>query len=215
MHGVSEQKVRRRLSAEERRHQIVESARAVFLRQGYAGTRTREIAEQAGITEAFLYRFFDSKEDLYKASVVEPMGELVAELQATANGLGASDFRGREVLRQVNQMLARFMDDSAPFLATLWLRELGRGRVFYQEELLPLLGKPLNAVISKITGWNAPADEHSLIFAAMVGTHVSIAVDVMMRGEPRDARRTADQLTQLFADGIPASVAESVVEFSR
>ncbi|MDA4108517.1 hypothetical protein BHQ17_01055 [Mycolicibacterium holsaticum] len=215
MRCVSEPKVRRRLSAQERRHQIVESARAVFLRQGYAGTRTREIAEQAGITEAFLYRFFDSKEDLYKASVVEPMGELVAELQATANGLGASDFSGREVLRQVNQMLARFMDESAPFLATLWLRELGRGRVFYQEELLPLLGKPLNSVISKITGWSAPADEHSLIFAAMIGTHVAIAVDVMMRDEPRDARRTADQLTQLFADGVPDSVAESVVQFSR
>ncbi|ORV49062.1 hypothetical protein AWC05_02495 [Mycobacterium florentinum] len=215
MRNVSERDGRRRLSAQERRHQIVESARAVFLRQGYAGTRTREIAEQAGITEAFLYRFFDSKQDLYKASVVEPMRELVAELQATANGIGASDFRGREVLRQVNQMLARFMDESAPFLAALWLRELGRGRVFYQEELRPLLGKPLNSVISKITGWNAPADEHSLIFAAMVGTHVAIAMDAMLRGERLDARRTADQLTQLFADGVPPSVAESLVEFSR
>lgn len=206
---------RRRLSAPERRHQIVESARAVFLRQGYAGTRTRQIAEQAGITEAFLYRFFDSKQELYKASVVEPMRELVAELQATANGIGASEFSGREVLRQVNQMLARFMDESAPFLAALWLREVGRGRAFYQDELRPLLGKPINSVISKITGWSAPADEHSLIFPAMIGVHVALAMDSMLRGEHRDSRRTADQLTQLFADGVPEDVAESLVDFSR
>jgi TetR/AcrR family transcriptional regulator len=212
---MSDGGARRRLSAEERRHQIVESARTVFLRQGFVGTRTREIADEAGITEAFLFRFFTSKQELYEAAVAEPMRDLVAELLATANGIGASDVNGREVLRQINQMLARFMSESAPFLATLWLRELGRGREFYQRELRPSLSRPINSVISRITGWNEPADEHSLIFAAFVGVHVALAMDAMLRERTFDPRQTAEQLTRLFADGIPEEIQESVVDFSR
>jgi AcrR family transcriptional regulator len=212
---VADKNARQRLPAQERRHQIVESARTVFLRQGFAGTRTREIAEEAGITEAFLYRFFPSKEALYEAAVVDPMRDLVAELLATANGIGASDVDGREVLRQVNQMLARFMSDSAPFLATLWLRELGRGRVFYENELRPLLAQPINTIISKITGWNAPADDHSLIFATIIGVHVALAMDAMLRRRVFDPRRTGEQLTLLFAQGVPEAVQKSVVDPSR
>jgi AcrR family transcriptional regulator len=204
---------RPRLSAEERRVKILEAARTVFLRQGFVGTRTREIAVEAGITEAFLYRFFPSKEAIYEAAVLEPMRELVAELQSTAQGIGVGDAGGREVLRQVNQMLARFMSDSAPFLATVWLRELGRGRQFYEGELRPLLGGPLNLVISKITGWQEPASERSLIFAAMVGVHVALAADAMLRNRVFDPRRTGDQLTQIFADGMPADVQEALVVF--
>jgi|SRR5581483_10204405 len=211
---MTENHRRPRLSAEERRKKIIEAARTVFLEQGFVGTRTREIAEEAGITEAFLYRFFRSKEAIYEAAVQEPMRELVAELLSATQGIGAGDASGREVLRQMNQMLARFMSDSAPFLATVWLRELDQGRDFYENELAPVMRKPLNDVLAKITGWHEPADARSFIFAAVVGSHVALAVDAMLRERGFDPRETGDQLTQLYSDGMPVEVQNAPVDFA-
>jgi AcrR family transcriptional regulator len=215
---MAENRKRVRLSAEERRNKIIEAARRVFLEQGFVGARTREIAEEAGITEAFLYRFFRSKEAIYEAAIQEPMRELVAELLAATRdigeGFGDRPASGREVLRQTNQMLARFMSESAPFLATVWLRELGQGRDFYENELRPVLRKPLNDVLAKITGWQEPADTRSFIFAAMVGSHVALAVDSMLRGRTFDPRVTGDQLTKIFSDGMPADVQDAPVVFA-
>jgi AcrR family transcriptional regulator len=54
-----------RLSASDRRQQILEVASGIFARRGYQGTTTREIAEEAGVNEALLFRHFPSKENLY------------------------------------------------------------------------------------------------------------------------------------------------------
>jgi AcrR family transcriptional regulator len=54
-----------RLSARDRREQILEVASGIFARKGYEGATTREIAEEAGVNEALLFRHFPSKENLY------------------------------------------------------------------------------------------------------------------------------------------------------
>lgn len=60
-----------RLSATDRRHQILEVASGMFARKGYQGTTTREIAEEAGVNEALLFRHFPSKENLYWTLIEE------------------------------------------------------------------------------------------------------------------------------------------------
>jgi TetR/AcrR family transcriptional regulator len=60
-----------RLSATDRRQQILEVASGLFARKGYQGTTTREIAEQAGVNEALLFRHFPSKENLYWSMIEE------------------------------------------------------------------------------------------------------------------------------------------------
>ncbi len=58
-----------RCSAEDRRHQILETATDLFARQGFQGTTTRQIAERAQVNEAIIFRHFPSKEDLYWAVI--------------------------------------------------------------------------------------------------------------------------------------------------
>lgn len=60
-----------RLSATDRRQQILEVASGMFARKGYQGTTTREIAEEAGVNEALLFRHFPSKENLYWTLIEE------------------------------------------------------------------------------------------------------------------------------------------------
>lgn len=54
-----------RLPGAERREAILEASLHLFAQHGLHGVTTRQIAEAAGVSEALLYRHFDSKEDLY------------------------------------------------------------------------------------------------------------------------------------------------------
>jgi AcrR family transcriptional regulator len=67
-----EQTNRVRLSKDERRQQIVESAKLVFVKKGYSATTTASIAKQAEIAEVTLFRYFDSKKDIFNA-VIDPI----------------------------------------------------------------------------------------------------------------------------------------------
>src|SRR5207237_3295579 len=62
---------RPRLTADERRQAVLDTACRVFSRSSYRGATTAEIAREAGITEPILYRHFGSKRDLYLACLDE------------------------------------------------------------------------------------------------------------------------------------------------
>jgi TetR/AcrR family transcriptional regulator len=56
-----------RMSATDRRAQLIDVAIDLFAKKGFGGTTTREIAAAAGVTEAIIFRHFATKQDLYKA----------------------------------------------------------------------------------------------------------------------------------------------------
>jgi AcrR family transcriptional regulator len=58
-----------RLTAADRREQILAVAANLFARQGFKGTTTKEVAANAGVTEALIFRHFPSKEELYWAVI--------------------------------------------------------------------------------------------------------------------------------------------------
>jgi TetR/AcrR family transcriptional regulator len=58
-----------RISAEDRRQQILDVAMSLFARQGFEGTTTRQIARVARVNEAIIFRHFPTKEDLYWAII--------------------------------------------------------------------------------------------------------------------------------------------------
>ena len=55
---------------------IMEAARKVFTQKGYAGTRTRDIVEEAGINLALLNYYFRSKEKLFEIIMTEKVQQL-------------------------------------------------------------------------------------------------------------------------------------------
>ncbi len=66
---------RQRLSREERRARIIDAALRLFAGRGFSGTRTREIAELAGISETLIFQHFKTKEDLYRTALRELFGQ--------------------------------------------------------------------------------------------------------------------------------------------
>jgi AcrR family transcriptional regulator len=101
----------RRLPGEQRRPQIVAAARRLFARRGYDATTTREIAAEAGVSDALIYRHFPGKEALLRAVVDDGI--------ARFSGLGPPA--------------------GAPTSAEDLVLELGRGFITACEEQLDLL----------------------------------------------------------------------------
>ena len=59
---------------------IREAAKKVFLQKGYAGTRTRDIADEAGINLALLNYYFRSKQKLFEVVMLEKIQKLLFSL---------------------------------------------------------------------------------------------------------------------------------------
>jgi TetR/AcrR family transcriptional regulator len=70
---------RPRLTTDERRRQIIETAVELFAERGFVGTTTRRIADAAGITEAVIFQHFPDKDALYAAALEHKVGESAVE----------------------------------------------------------------------------------------------------------------------------------------
>jgi len=143
-----------RIPAMERRRQILAVATTLFARQGFQGTRTREISSKARVNEAILFRHFPSKEELYWAVLDEKCKARrgFAELQsllhsgrpvpevfaAIADGLLHRNFEDASVLRlwlfsglENHRLYRRFyrayMADYYDLLAAYIRRQVRRG----------------------------------------------------------------------------------------
>ena len=83
-----------RLSAAERKVDVLEAAMVEFAEAGYEGTSTEDIARRAGISQPYLFRLFGTKKELFKATVARCFRETLESFQRAAEGT-----RGEEALK--------------------------------------------------------------------------------------------------------------------
>lgn len=66
---------------EERPQEITEAAFAAFAEKGFGATKVEEVARRAGVSKGLLYRYFETKEELFKAVIRSFVSPKVAELE--------------------------------------------------------------------------------------------------------------------------------------
>ena len=74
-----------RLTADERRADIVEVAVRAFASSGLHGTSTEDIARLAGVSQPYLFRLFGTKRDLFIAALARMFDRLKAEFDDAAD----------------------------------------------------------------------------------------------------------------------------------
>lgn len=127
-------KPKKRLSFEDRRQAILEAAIPLFVEQGFQNVTTRELARQAGVSEALLYQHFPSKEALY-AEVESVLCTRMPSLQSLHDRLDQAE-PSSETLVMVLYLFARLViapprqDDSMPLFPRLILQSLLEGGEF-------------------------------------------------------------------------------------
>ena len=99
----------RRVRGEIRKAGIIEAAASLFSEKGFNGTKTREIAACAGVSEALIFKHFPSKEDLYEAILEEesPVPRLLAQIKELAQ-----QRKDVEVFRVIAETIVQGSPDS-------------------------------------------------------------------------------------------------------
>jgi AcrR family transcriptional regulator len=75
-----------RLTADERRDEILDAALIEFAARGLHGTSTEDIARRVGISQPYVFRLFGTKKRLFIDACGRCMRQALAEMQAAAAG---------------------------------------------------------------------------------------------------------------------------------
>jgi TetR/AcrR family transcriptional regulator len=125
---------RHRMSAAQRRQQLLGEAVRLFASHGFSGTTTKAIAEAGGVSEAIIFRHFKDKEGLFAAILREKARQ-----------------DGYDQMLQTLQVFARRGDDEGLVfhLALRTLERFGRDPDFHRLMLYAVLERPGLAKISR------------------------------------------------------------------
>lgn len=100
-----------------RQDRILESAAAVFSRDGYEGSSIRDIAAMAGVKTAAIYYHFESKEDLYAAIMESHLVDALEKLERCVTAPVSPSRKLRDaILANISGTASR------PLEATVFLR---------------------------------------------------------------------------------------------
>ncbi|HWF85674.1 MAG TPA: helix-turn-helix domain-containing protein [Vicinamibacterales bacterium] len=75
--SVLTRRTRKELVSEWRHHEILEAARRIFARLGYAASNVEEIAKEAGMAKGTVYLYFKSKEEVFAEVLASDTERLV------------------------------------------------------------------------------------------------------------------------------------------
>jgi len=110
---------RRRRSTEEVIDRIIEAAETEFEKFGYDGATTAAIARRAEVTEAQIFRYYGSKQELFRAAIFNPLNRHFSEFMArNIVDLGEASSR-REMARRYIGELQDFMEQHSRMLMSL------------------------------------------------------------------------------------------------
>ena len=118
---------------------ILQAAKEEFLLKGFAGARTTEIAQKAGVNHAMLHYYFNTKEQLFE--------QVMAEVIALFRDSVASVFEQSDmpVLEQIKEAMSRHFDfvRQNPLLPRFIINEISVRPEYIESlksKLLPIAG---------------------------------------------------------------------------
>lgn len=186
---------RTRRSGDEVRHLLLVAARELFSEKGYAETTTREIIKRAGVSDQSLFSHFESKQGLFEAAMLEPLGEFIGAYVAAGSSVPLQDTGSEEMLRR--------------YVEGLYDLIVANRQVFLALSPAQVEHEPARGIIAEIENFSARfADSHELdfdpVFAsrAVLSLVVSLALfqDSLLPGY--DRATIIGQLTSVLLSGL-------------
>ena len=118
-------------------NRILEAAKRVFVRKGYAGARMQEISDEAGINKGLLHYYFKSKDNLFTAIFEQAFYEFIPR----QNEIFDADL---PLFTKIEQFVVRYLDFLAehPYLPSFILQELQRHPDVFIQKLSEMDMKP-------------------------------------------------------------------------
>jgi AcrR family transcriptional regulator len=187
-------KTPRQARAVDTQARILEAARRVFARHGYAAGTTNRIADLAGLSVGSLYQYFPNKDSILAALVREHIAEGARELRAATRDPGADlESLVRRVVTSLVELHARdrrlhrvlFEESPRPASLRAELRGL-------EESAVALVAARLETAL--------PGRPDPELVARIVVTAIESLVHRLVASDlPLDPARFTDEVTRLVA----------------
>ncbi|MCD9153353.1 TetR/AcrR family transcriptional regulator [Aeromicrobium duanguangcaii] len=190
-----------RLHAEERRRQLLEAAREEFLRVGPGSARVSDIADRAGVNVALLYRYFDSKEQLFEEAIVEPLAQLMRTPLLTSPVPTMPD-----MIEAFYRALLGVLIEYLEVFHVVLFSDRAAGQDFYQRRIAPYMDQIAAHSASADTVWSQALDP-KLTTPMCVGMCWGVAMDSHFRGAEVDMDTTVAALTAITIGGLSRAAA--------
>lgn len=114
---------RRRRSHVEVRELLLQAARELFAERGYPNTTTRDIAKRAGASEVLLFRYFNSKAQLFEEAISEPFDTFMRQIVGQrAEGAGPDGDITRVGREYVEALYERLLNERQLILSLITTR---------------------------------------------------------------------------------------------
>jgi AcrR family transcriptional regulator len=98
-----------RLTAEERRTEIVAAACLEFADAGYAGTSTDAIARRSGVSQPYLFQLFGTKKELFLAAVRDCFERTGTTFERSARAARETGLDPRGILEEMGHAYVRLL----------------------------------------------------------------------------------------------------------
>lgn len=108
-----------RLTADERRDEIVAAAMVEFAQTGFAGTSTDAIARRSGVSQPYLFQLFGTKKDLFIAAIRHGFRRTELAFETAGRAARAEDPSTEYVLEAMGRAYCVLLSDRQLLLCQL------------------------------------------------------------------------------------------------
>ena len=187
-----------RLSAADRREQLLEVALKVFAQRGYHSTSMNDIADAAGVTKPVLYQHFDSKRALYTATL-EAVGESMIAALTSATSTSPS---GKEQTAAGMVAYFRWVADDPDAFSLLFGGGTRRDEEF--AAVAQKVEKTAAELIAPLIEAGVDADYQRMVAHALIGMSEGVSRHLINSGQKIDPDTVGEQLASLAWAGLRA-----------
>lgn len=188
---------------DDRPGEIIEAALALFVLNGFAATKLIEVARRAGVVKGTLYRYFDTKEELFRAAVQHlvaanlPLVQHAVPIDGTVAAVVPAMLRqvargvtGSRIPSIVRMVLAE--SRAFPDLATIW----------HDEVVSPILNGVAAIIAKGQESGEIRAGDPRLHALSVIGPMVTGVLYREVFGETADGWPSLDALALQHAETV-------------
>jgi AcrR family transcriptional regulator len=199
-----------RLTGQERREAIIQTAIDLFSEHGFRGTTTRELAAACGVSEPTIYQHFATKRDLYTAIIdtvslreADTLGEELAKLSDAGDDVA--------YFTRVGEMLINFHEQNPAFIRLLFFSALEKhelAELFFTRMSCKFMGMIAGYIQRRIDAGHF-RNVHPIVaakhFCGGLSDYAMWRITCQFKTEDLPAKEIyLDQVVSIFLNGVRA-----------
>lgn len=160
--------------ASEVQSRIIRAAAALFARQGFRGTSTREIARLADVSEVTIFRYFEHKDDIFWCALDRSFSAIQPRLSTLVKSVGLES--PEAMLPEIVSVfvdIATFSPELVRLIAVALLELRAKGEAVCRENLTPLFSAITNYLSRTIESGKMRNLDPAIVTAAIALTVIA------------------------------------------